>query len=95
MKRYQSAIVAFNNLIKDFPGTHYEEIARFYILKSGYLLAINSVLSKKEERIEDTIKSYIKFVDSFPASSKIKEAESIYEETLKEKENIKKNNDGL
>lgn len=95
MKRYQSAIVAFNNLIKDFPGTHYHEISSFYILKSSYLLAVNSILSKKEERIEDTIKSYVKFVDSFPKSSKIKEAESIYEGALKEKEIIKKNKDGL
>ena len=44
-------MVAFDNFLINFPGTPYKEKALFYKLDSAYLLAINSVPSKMEERL--------------------------------------------
>jgi outer membrane protein assembly factor BamD len=81
---FKASIVAFKNLIKDYPECKYIEEAHFMILKSQYLLAINSIDSKKKQRLHEAEKSYIKFIDSYPTSSYLKEAESIYKTTLQE-----------
>src|ERR1043165_7017447 len=43
---YKASAVAFKNLIADYPSTRYKEEAMFLILKSNYLLAVNSVDKK-------------------------------------------------
>ena len=86
---YKSAIFAFHNTIKDFPETKYREELEFLIVKSNYLLAENSIDSKKAERVKVTIESYFKFVDSFPKSSYLRDVESIYDDVLKMKEKLK------
>lgn len=48
---YKAAIVALENFVADYPGTPYKEEALFYKFDSAYLLAMNSVESKKEERL--------------------------------------------
>lgn len=79
MNEHKGAVVAFNNVLKDFPETKHKEEITFLILKSQFLLAENSVLTKKSERYEETMNTYIKFVDEFgEKSSYMKEAEGIY-----------------
>ena len=58
MEKFRSAIIALNTTILEFPNTQYKEEVLYLILKSNYLFAINSVLSKKVERFEESIKSY-------------------------------------
>lgn len=48
---YKSAMVALDNFIADYPGTIFKEDALYYKLDSAYQLAINSVPSKMEERL--------------------------------------------
>jgi outer membrane protein assembly factor BamD len=55
---YQSALVAFDNFILDFPGTPFKEKALFYKFDSAYELAINSVPSKKQERLANAKVAY-------------------------------------
>lgn len=74
--KYKSAIIAFDNLLEDYPDTKRVEQILFYRLKSAYFLAENSVLSKKLTRNKDVLNSYIKFVDRFPSSKFLREAES-------------------
>jgi outer membrane protein assembly factor BamD len=81
---YKAAIVSFKNLIKDYPESKYTEEAHFLVLKSQYLLAINSIDKKKKQRLLDTEKTYLKFIDTYTKSSYLKEAESIYNTTKKE-----------
>jgi len=90
MANYKSAIVAFNSHIKDFPDTEHNEELAFLIIKSYYLLAINSVESKKQERFKAAIDNYVKFVERFPKSLYIREAEKIYMESAKHLEKYKK-----
>lgn len=48
---FKSAIVALDNFIADYPGTPFKEDALFYKFDSAYQLAINSVPSKMQERL--------------------------------------------
>ncbi len=84
---YKAASTALKNVLKDFPDTQYREDIMFTIVKSSYLLAENSVYSKQYERYKTTIDEYYAFVDKFPESKKIKEAEKIYTNSLKFIEN--------
>jgi len=89
MENYKSATVAFNNALKEFPNSKFKEEMLFLIVKSNYELAINSVQSKKEERLRETLKSYRKFVDSYEKSQYLREAELIYRNTGRELDKIK------
>lgn len=55
---YKSALVALDNFISDYPGTIYKEEALFYKLDSSYQLAINSIPSKMEERLNNAKVAY-------------------------------------
>jgi len=97
LREYKASIVSFGNVIKDFPDTKYKEESLFYILKSNYLLAINSIESKKIERFKATIVAYNVFESYRPAVAELgqegdgtganrslaKEAESILKNTKK------------
>jgi outer membrane protein assembly factor BamD len=65
---YKAAIQGFNNLSKDFPDTKYREEAAFLQMKSSYLLALNSIESKKQQRFEQTKSFGKRFVEQFPES---------------------------
>lgn len=66
ISNYKSAIIAFDNFIADFPGTPYKEKAMYYKFDSAYLLAINSVPSKMEERLNAAKTYYLNLVKFKP-----------------------------
>ncbi|MDR2835693.1 MAG: outer membrane protein assembly factor BamD [Bacteroidales bacterium] len=80
---YKAAIVALKNVSIDFPDTQHREKILFTIIEDSYLLAKNSIYSKQKERYKNTIDAYYKFVDNYPNSNKIKEAEKYYTNSLK------------
>ncbi len=87
---YKAAISALNNHLKDYPDDKHAEEIRYKIIKSYYLLALNSIESKKAERFKSACDAYIKFVDTYPNSKFIKEAESVYSNALKNLEKYNK-----
>lgn len=80
---YQAAIVSFQTLLEDYPGTKNKEVILYYILKSSYIFASNSVVEKQQERYQVTLKSYENLIKYFPESAHIEEAKEIYQESLK------------
>lgn len=78
MRNYQAASVAFRNFNREWPNSRYREEAMWLILKSDHELAINSVESKKRERLTDAIRSYRNFADAFPQSPLLADAERIH-----------------
>ena len=48
---HKAAIVALDNFVADYPGTPFKSDALFYKFDSTYKLAVNSVYSKMEERL--------------------------------------------
>jgi outer membrane protein assembly factor BamD len=90
MVDYKAAIVAFGNHLKDFPGSKHAEELNYLIIKSYYLLAINSIESKKQERFKAAVDNYIKYIDTFPKGQYVKDAELIYTSALKNLEKYNK-----
>lgn len=80
---YKAATTSLKNVLKDFPDTQFREDIMFTIIKSSFLLAENSISEKQAERYKTTIDEYHSFVDKYPASKKIKEAEKIFTNSLK------------
>lgn len=89
---YKAAITSGKNLIKEFPDSKYVEEAYFIIIDSYYLLAINSIPSKKLERLDGAIDIYLKFVDLYPQSKFSGKAEGVYTSCKQVKESLIKNN---
>lgn len=88
-ENYKAAVVAFNNIISKYPNSIYKEEVLYFTVLSTFELAINSIESKKLERLHNTIKSYRKFVDEYPESDKIGSLGSLKfktEEAIKLKE---------
>jgi outer membrane protein assembly factor BamD len=87
---YKSAILALRNSLMDYPDTKYREELMFLILKSSYLLADNSILSKKRERFQATVDEYYSFIGEFPDGPHTREAKRYYENSSKYLENQNK-----
>jgi outer membrane protein assembly factor BamD len=84
---HKSAIVALENFIVDYPGTIYKEKALYYKLESSYILAINSVPSKMEERLNAAKVAHvtlIKFNSNTNFKSKADEMLDRIEKNLKQ-----------
>ena len=89
---YKSAIVALDNVLINYPSFNNREEVHFLIVKSTYLLAINSINNKVEERLNATLEAYAHFKDNYPNSVYLEELEGTYNKTkiiLKELKNNK------
>jgi outer membrane protein assembly factor BamD len=81
---YKAAITALNNLVLDYPTIDHQSEIHFLILDANYRLASNSVSQKKEERLNNTIASFLHFKTNFPEDEHMKEAQNIYDKTIKQ-----------
>jgi outer membrane protein assembly factor BamD len=79
LEDYKASIVALNNSLTEYPESKYREDILFLILKSNYMLAMNSIQSKQKERFQSTVDEYYSFITEFPESRYRKDAERIYE----------------
>lgn len=71
--RHKSAIVAFRNALKKYPDSSHREDLMYYIVKSGYELAQNSIEEKQTDRYLAVLDSYYTFIAEFPESKRVKE----------------------
>ena len=76
LKDYQAAIKSFENFLIDFPGSDLREKAMYYRFDSAYKLAINSVVWKQKERIENAVSYFNSFKNSYNDSELMDEMES-------------------
>lgn len=75
---YEAATVSLRNLLKDYPDSPYRERTMYYLVKSGYQLAKNSIESKKMERYKQVINDFEKYSTWFASSKELKELQEIY-----------------
>ncbi len=78
MRSYKAAIISLDNFQKNFPDSKFLEESHFLIIQSQFLLAEESVQAKQRERYTDVIENYKTFVDRYPSSKFIKDAERYY-----------------
>ncbi len=74
---YVAAMVAFDNLLSDYLGTSFKEEAMYLKFKSAYNLGTNSIITKKEERINEAIKVHQRFERNFPDSKYLEETKKL------------------
>ncbi|MCM1532818.1 MAG: outer membrane protein assembly factor BamD [Ruminococcus flavefaciens] len=68
IERYNSAIIAFRNALKQYPDSHRREDVMYHIVMSSFKLADNSVAAKQMDRFMTTLDSYYSFIMEFPES---------------------------
>jgi len=85
---WKASIVATKNYIKEYPSSNYNEEMYYMMINSYYLLAVNSIPSKKEERLNGAIENYVKFIDLYPKSLYLSRAENIYISCSRLKDNL-------
>src|SRR5690606_18956517 len=74
---YRAAVMAFDNVLIEFPDTKYAEEMEFLSIKAQYLYASNSLLHRQEERFNEAIEFYNRFASSYPESKFMKEADAL------------------
>jgi len=89
-RNYNSAIVAFDNLINDFLGTKLKEEALYFRFKAYHDLVIVSTERKKLNRIKDAIAAYDKLVRNFPESKFLKDSDKLLIEIKNEQKQLVK-----
>ncbi len=75
---FKAAVVCYNNFKRDYPDSNLNEEASFYKIQAQYSLSKISVETKKKERFQETMSFYEYFIDTYPKSKFLRQAEMIY-----------------
>lgn len=75
MGNFKASAVAFSSLLNNYPFSNTAEEYKLMIIKSYFRYAELSIEEKKNERFEMVISECNDFIDRFPESKMIKEAE--------------------
>lgn len=92
MRQYKAAIVSLDNFTGNYPDSKYVEEAAYLVILSHYKLAEQSIRSKQQERYQNMVDDYKEFVDRYPQSPFLREAEKMYSDSLEKLNKIKNNN---
>jgi outer membrane protein assembly factor BamD len=68
IRDYTAAVTAFNNVIRGFPDTEFREESLFYIIRSHFLFAENSVETRQLERYQNVVAAHARLMNRFPES---------------------------
>lgn len=90
LRQYQSAVISFDNLLRDYPESPDVERVRYLIAKSSYLLSENSVIEKKADRYAQTVVRCNDFIEKYPESKYAKEIKDIKKDSEKARKFVKK-----
>jgi outer membrane protein assembly factor BamD len=72
-ENYRAATVSAESFLESYPTSVYREEVSAILLRNSYLLTVNSVESKLEERILKTRERYYNFLAEFPESPYLRE----------------------
>jgi outer membrane protein assembly factor BamD len=86
---YRAAAIAFTNLLNHYPQSANADTYKLMIIKAYYAYAEMSVVYKQEERFGKVVDEYYDFVDRFPESKLLKEAEKYFQNSQKNLKIIK------
>jgi len=65
---YRAAVIALENVLREYPDTKYAEEIEYLMMKSQYLFADNSYPNRQEKRFNEAIDYYNSFVNNYPES---------------------------
>ena len=79
MESYEAAITSFKNLLNDYPNSKSKELYLYYIAKSYYLYAANSIPQKQKQRFEKMVEAYNNLLYLYPKSKYLPELKPLAE----------------
>jgi len=82
LERYNAAVVAFETFKNDFPDSQFNEEVAYLKFMAQFNYAEKSIRSKQLERFRLANDYYIEFIDTYPNSKYLKEAEKEYGNSL-------------
>jgi outer membrane protein assembly factor BamD len=82
--RHKAALVVFENFHQDFPDSDFREEIYYLGIAASYEYAKVSIPDRQEERFKDSAGRYQNFIDRYPNSEFLEDAEEIYAKTQKE-----------
>jgi outer membrane protein assembly factor BamD len=86
--RLQSALIALENFIKNYPDSSLGEEANFFLVEASFKYAKESIPSRQKERYYDCIEYYEEFLDDYPESKYLKQLQSYYSDSINEIEKL-------
>jgi outer membrane protein assembly factor BamD len=89
LRQYQSAVLSFDNLLRDYPESPDVERVRYLIAKSSFLLSANSVIEKKVDRYNETITRCEDFIEKYPSGKYFKEVKQLKKDAEQARKNVK------
>ncbi|GAB4416070.1 MAG: hypothetical protein OHK0039_25170 [Bacteroidia bacterium] len=75
---FKAAVTSFDVMIQEYPDSRYREEAQYLLFKSAAALAEISIADRKKNRYLDALEFYERFVDKYPSSAFLKDAENTY-----------------
>lgn len=92
LRYYQSAVMALANFRKDFPSSSFNELASFLRIEAQYNYAKESITARQRERYLEVVDIYQAFIDAYPTSKYLRQAEGFYTFSLQEIKKLQKEN---
>lgn len=89
IRSYKAAITALENFTENFPDSKHIEEAQFLVIDAQYRLAVQSIISKQKERFQHVVEYYKVFVDKYPTSEYLRDAEKMYADSLEQLNRLK------
>jgi outer membrane protein assembly factor BamD len=82
MANYSSAVVAYENMLKEFPGTSRQEEVRYRMVRANFSLAENSIFTRQEERFRHTEEQCRIYLRKYSGTDRASDVEKIQNECL-------------
>jgi outer membrane protein assembly factor BamD len=73
--QYRAAAISYNDLLNSYSESTHGAVYKLQSIKAYYKFAKLSIVDKQQERFEKVITEYQDFIDRFPESKLLKEAE--------------------
>ncbi len=93
IESYKAAVTAFEAFLSDYPDSRFREEATYMLFKSAVSFADISTERRKKNRYLDALDLYKEFVDLYPESSLLREAENIYVKLRKTLEKLEEDSE--
>jgi outer membrane protein assembly factor BamD len=82
LENYNAAVVAFESFSNNFPDSEYNEEIAYLRFIAQYQYALKSIYSRQLERFREANRFYLDFLDKYPNSKFLQDAEKQYRNSL-------------
>jgi outer membrane protein assembly factor BamD len=83
-----SAVTAFDNFAINYPDSRFNDELQYLKIESSFLIADQSIPSKRKERYKKVIELYEEYLEDYPSSGFLAEASKFYDEAIIKLEKI-------